>query len=105
MAMTLALDFTGRTVLVCGIHKGGMGGATCRQIAQAGGTVIALDRDEGYVAEIADEVKALGGKVHTLTADLSDVPQCESVIPRVLAEFGPIDGLVNVAGGTRGEEW
>jgi NAD(P)-dependent dehydrogenase (short-subunit alcohol dehydrogenase family) len=103
--MTLALDFSGKTILVCGIHKGGMGGATCRQIAKAGGTVIALDRDETFVAEIADEVRALGGTIHTLTADLSDIAQCEQVIPRVLAEFGPIDGLVNVAGGTRGEEW
>jgi NAD(P)-dependent dehydrogenase (short-subunit alcohol dehydrogenase family) len=34
-----------------------------------------------------------------------DVAQCEQVIPRVLKEFGPIDGLVNVAGGTRAEEW
>lgn len=103
--MTLALDFSGKTILVCGIHKGGMGGATCRQIAKAGGTVIALDRDEAFVAEIADEVRSLGGTIHTLTADLSDIAQCEQVIPRVLAEFGPIDGLVNVAGGTRGEEW
>lgn len=103
--MTLALDFSGKTILVCGIHKGGMGGATCRQIARAGGTVIALDRDETYVAEIADEVKALGGTIHTLTADLSDIAQCEAVIPRVLREFGPIDGIANIAGGTRGEEW
>lgn len=103
--MALALDFTGRTILVVGIHKGGMGGATCRQVAKAGGTVIALDRDETYVAEIAGEVRALGGTIHTMTADLFDIAQCEQVIPRVLAEFGPIDGLVCVAGGTRGEEW
>lgn len=103
--MTLALDFTGKTILVVGIHKGGMGGATCRQVAKGGGTVIALDRDESYVADIADEVRALGGTIHTMTADLFDVAQCEQVIPRVLREFGPIDGLVCVAGGTRGEEW
>lgn len=103
--MTLALDFTGKTILVVGIHKGGMGGATCRQVAKGGGTVIALDRDESYVADIADEVRALGGTIHTMTADLFDVAQCEQVIPRVLRDFGPIDGLVCVAGGTRGEEW
>jgi NAD(P)-dependent dehydrogenase (short-subunit alcohol dehydrogenase family) len=103
--MALALDFTGKTILVCGIHKGGMGGATCRQIARAGGTVIALDRDESYVAEIADEVRGLGGTIHTLTADLTDLAQCEQVIPRTLREFGPIDGIANIAGGTRGDEW
>jgi len=103
--MALTLDFTGKTILVCGVHKGGMGGATCRQIAKGGGTVIALDNNPAYVEEIAAEVRAMGGTIHTLTADLTDVAQCEAVIPRVLAEFGPIDGIANIAGGTRAEEW
>ena len=103
--MSLALDFTGKSILVCGIHKGGMGGATCRQVARGGGTVIALDKDPAYVDRIAEEVRGLGGTVHTLVADLMDVDQCERVIPQVLEQFGPIDGIANVAGGTRAEEW
>jgi NAD(P)-dependent dehydrogenase (short-subunit alcohol dehydrogenase family) len=103
--MALPIDFTGKTILVCGVHKGGMGGATCRQIAKAGGTIIALDKDPAYVEGIAGEVRALGGTIHTLTADLLDVAQCETVIPRVLEKFGPFDGIANIAGGTRAEEW
>jgi 3-oxoacyl-[acyl-carrier protein] reductase len=103
--MALPLDFTGKTILVCGVHKGGMGGATCRQIAKGGGTVIALDNQQAYVDAIAAEVRDMGGAIHTMTADLLDVTECERVIPRVLAEFGPIDGLANIAGGTRAEEW
>ena len=103
--MALDIDFTGKTILICGIHKGGMGGATCRQVAKAGGTVIALDRDQSYVDGIAEEVRALGGTIHTLTTDLMDVAQCERVIPTVLDRFGPIDGLANIVGGTRAEEW
>jgi 3-oxoacyl-[acyl-carrier protein] reductase len=103
--MALPLDFTGKTILVCGVHKGGMGGATCRQIAKGGGSVIALDNQKAYVDEIAEQVRDMGGTIHTLTADLMDVAQCEQVIPRVLREFGPIDGLANIAGGTRAEEW
>lgn len=103
--MAFALDFTGKTILVCGVHKGGMGGATCRNIARAGGTVIALDNQQTYVDDIADEVRALGGTIHTLTADLMDIAQCEQVIPRVLKQFGPIHGIANIAGGTRAEEW
>ncbi|MET0238389.1 MAG: SDR family oxidoreductase [Sphingobium sp.] len=99
------IDFTGKTILVCGVHKGGMGGATCRLIAGAGGTVIALDKDQSYVDDIAEEVRALGGTIHTLTADLMNVEECEKVIPAVLAKFGPIDGIANVAGGTRADEW
>ena len=103
--MSLTLDFTGKAVLVCGVHRGGMGGATCRQLARAGASVIALDREQAFVDEIAAEVRALGGTCHTMTADLLDLAQCERVIPDTLARFGQIYGLVNVAGGTRGEEW
>jgi NAD(P)-dependent dehydrogenase (short-subunit alcohol dehydrogenase family) len=103
--VALELDFTGRTILVCGIHKGGMGGATCRLIARGGGTVIALDRDPAYAEDIAAELRATGATVHTMVADLSDIAACERVIPEALRRFGPIDGIANIAGGTRGEEW
>lgn len=103
--MTLSIDLAGKTILVCGTHKGGMGGATCRQIAQAGGTLVALDKEQSYLDDIAQEVKALGGTIHTLVADLLDVAQCEKVISRVVKEFGPFDGLANVAGGTQAEDW
>jgi NAD(P)-dependent dehydrogenase (short-subunit alcohol dehydrogenase family) len=103
--MTLPIDFSGKTILICGVHKGGMGGATCRQIAKAGGTVIALDNNQAYVDGIAEQVRALGATCQTFTADLMDVAQCEKVIPSVLERFGAIDGMANIAGGTRAEEW
>ena len=103
--MTSQLDFTGKTIMVCGIHKGGMGGATCRRIAQGGGTVIAVDFDQSYLDAIAQEVRGLGGTIHTFQADLTDVARCESLIPEVLAKVGAFDGIANIAGGTRAEEW
>jgi NAD(P)-dependent dehydrogenase (short-subunit alcohol dehydrogenase family) len=103
--MTLAIDLSGKTILVCGVHRGGIGGAVARQIASAGGTVIALDKDQTIIDANIAEVKKLGGAIHSLVADLTDVAQCEMVIPSVLEKFGAIDGVVNVVGGTRGEEW
>ena len=103
--MSSTFDFTGKTILVCGIHKGGMGGAACRLIADGGGTVIALDNNPDYVEDIAAQITASGGKIHTMTVDLMDVAACERVIPTALERFGPIDGIANVAGGTRAEEW
>jgi NAD(P)-dependent dehydrogenase (short-subunit alcohol dehydrogenase family) len=103
--MTLSVDLAGKTILVCGVHKGGMGGATCRQIARAGGNILALDKEQSYLDDIAKEVKALGGSIQTLAADLLDVAQCERVIKRVVKELGPFDGLANVAGGTQAEDW
>ncbi len=99
------LDFTGKTILVCGIHKGGMGGATCRTIARGGGTIIALDKDQSYVDDIAGEIGDAGGAIHGMTVDLMDQGACERVIPTVLERFGPFDGIANIAGGTRADEW
>jgi 3-oxoacyl-[acyl-carrier protein] reductase len=103
--MALPLDFTGKTILVVGCHKGGMGGATCRQIAKGGGTVVAVDWSQEYLDETATEVRALGGTCHTLVADLMDIAQVEKIVPTVLEKFGAFDGIANIAGGTRGEEW
>jgi NAD(P)-dependent dehydrogenase (short-subunit alcohol dehydrogenase family) len=99
------LDFTGKAILVCGVHKGGMGGATCRTVARLGGTVIALDKEQSYVDDITAEIAAAGGTAHGMTADLMDAADCETIIPTVLERFGAFDGIANIAGGTRAEEW
>lgn len=101
----LAIDLTGKTILVCGVHQGGIGGAVCRQIAAAGGAIVALDKDEATVAGIAEHVREMGGTIHTMVADLYDAAVCETVIPVALSQFGPIDGLANVVGGTTAQEW
>lgn len=58
--MALAIDLTGKTVLVCGCHEGGIGGATAR----AGGALVLLDKDEETVAATAQEVRAQGAIVN-----------------------------------------
>jgi NAD(P)-dependent dehydrogenase (short-subunit alcohol dehydrogenase family) len=103
--MTLAIDLVGKTILVCGCHKGGIGGAVARQVTRAGGAVVLLDKDQATVDATASEVRALGGTAHTLVADLYDVKACEAVIARVLEQAGPIDGVANVVGGTTAQEW
>ncbi len=103
--MSLAVDLGGKTILVCGVSKGGIGGATCRQLARAGATIVALDYDKALIDETIAEVEALGGTAHSLVTDLYDVAQCEAVIPTILERFGDIDGIANVAGGTRADEW
>jgi len=103
--MSLSVDLGGRTILVCGVGQGGIGGATCRQLAKAGATIIALDKDKETIDPTKADVEALGGTIHSLVTDLYDVAQCEKVIPTVLERFGDIDGIANIAGGTRPDEW
>lgn len=103
--MSLAIDLTGRNILVCGVARGGIGGATARQLARAGATVIALDKDAELIAPTVADVEALGGTAHPMTIDLMDKTACEQVIAEVTEKFGRLDGIVNVAGGTRDGEW
>lgn len=103
--MSLAIDLSGRTVLVAGCHRGGIGGATARQAAKAGASLVLLDKDEETVAATAEEVRALGAEVRTLVADLYSVEECEAVIARALNLAGRIDGVANVVGGTTAQEW
>jgi NAD(P)-dependent dehydrogenase (short-subunit alcohol dehydrogenase family) len=76
-----------------------------RQIVRAGGTVVALDKDQETIDGSLADVRELGGSAHSLVADLYDVAACERVIPAVLDKFGMIDGIANVDGGTRADEW
>lgn len=103
--MTLSIDLSGRTVLVCGVARGGIGGATARQLAKAGATVIALDKDIALIEPTVADVEAIGGTIHPLVFDLMDRAQCERVVPTVIERFGRLDGIANVAGGTRDGEW
>lgn len=103
--MALEIDLTGKVILICGAGRGGISGATARAAASAGAIVVALDKEQGLLDEVREDVTALGGTVHTLLADLADEAQCEGVIGRVIELCGRIDGVANVAGGTREEEW
>lgn len=103
--MTLTIDLTGKVILICGAGRGGISGATARQVAKAGGTIFAIDRDPALLAEVVEDVEALGGTIRTRVVDLTDEAQCEAVVGHVLDAFGRIDGVANVAGGTREDEW
>ena len=71
--MTLAVDLGGRTILIAGYHKGGIGGATARQVTLAGGTVILLDKDQatGLDTVIFSEPVELANAIVFLLSDLA----------------------------------
>jgi NAD(P)-dependent dehydrogenase (short-subunit alcohol dehydrogenase family) len=88
-------DFTGRTVLITGA-AGGIGAATARTIAAAGGGLVLHDlRREGALAALVDE---LGDRATALTADLSHPAAAEELWRDALASRGQIDVLINNAG-------
>lgn len=103
--MALAIDLTGKVILICGVACGGIGGATARQAAKAGATIVALDYDQALIDGTVTEVEALGGTIHPMLADLTDPAAVEAIVPAIYEKFGRLDGVANVAGGTKPDEW
>jgi 3-oxoacyl-[acyl-carrier protein] reductase len=88
------IDLSGRVALITGA-AGGIGSATARTIARAGGTVIVHDVTAKSLASLADE---LGDRAHPLPADLRDRAATQQLWRDALAIRGRIDVLVNNAG-------
>lgn len=85
----------GRVSLVTGAASG-IGRATALLMAQAGDTVVAVDRDQ---AGLADTVHAAGAHtVIPLEADLADPAVPAQVIADAIARCGRLDALALVAG-------
>jgi 3-oxoacyl-[acyl-carrier protein] reductase len=59
-----------------------------------------VGRDTAAIAPVADAVRADGGQAIVLGCDLTDAARCEAAAQAARAQFGRIDILVNVAGGS-----
>lgn len=90
-------DLTGKTALVTGA-TGGIGAAIAKVLHAAGATVAI----SGTRAAVLEDLKVqMGGRVHMLACNLSDVVDVEKLVPAAEAAMGSLDILVNNAGITR----
>jgi acetoacetyl-CoA reductase len=82
---------------------GGLGTEICRQLAQAGRQVVAVDlaaRSE-RVAAFRVELASFNDAIVFEPADVSDFDSCQQLIARIEQQHGGVDILVNAAGITR----
>ncbi|QGW65165.1 SDR family NAD(P)-dependent oxidoreductase [Lysobacter soli] len=87
-----------RQVIVITGASSGIGLATALTAAEKGATVVMLARSEQTLAEIAEEIRASGGRALALTVDVGDADAVAEAVDRIVAEFGRIDTWVNNAG-------
>jgi SDR family mycofactocin-dependent oxidoreductase len=95
----------GKSVMITGAARG-QGRAHAVLSAEHGADVIALDINEPIhsvsygmatdedMAETVDQVKAAGGRILALTADVRSQDQLDHVVTRGIDEFGKIDCLI-----------
>ncbi|TGN65074.1 SDR family oxidoreductase [Nocardioides eburneiflavus] len=88
----LALEFTGRTVVVTGSARG-IGKEVARTFATAGASVYLIDPDADEVKRSAEEV---GGTA--IVGDVSSTQDVQNAIGQMVRETGRVDIVVNNAG-------
>jgi NAD(P)-dependent dehydrogenase (short-subunit alcohol dehydrogenase family) len=89
------LDLHGRGYLVVGAGRG-MGRQTAHAISAHGGRVLCVDIDQPRAEAVAKEV---GGTA--FVGDARDPADVESMVQRAVAEFGSLDGAVDIIGMAR----
>ncbi len=98
MAIADLFDVHGKTALVTG-GSGVLGSPMCKGLAQAGARVAIMGRRSEPCEHLAADIRAAGGTALAVAADVLDRPALELAAQAVAAELGPVDILINGAGG------
>jgi NAD(P)-dependent dehydrogenase (short-subunit alcohol dehydrogenase family) len=91
-------DFSGRTVLITG-GAGILGGELACMLVGCGANVAILDRDPALADRLLDRLGCGPGCSVVVYGDVLKPDTLEEAEAVVRAEFGPVDTLINAAGG------
>jgi 3-oxoacyl-[acyl-carrier protein] reductase len=97
----MKFDLAGKVAVVTGSSRG-IGAAIAKTLADQGAKVVINHRHslEG-AAEVAEVIKANGGEVTLIQADVGQSIEAQRLIKETIDTYGQIDILVNNAGTTR----
>ncbi|WP_131768191.1 SDR family NAD(P)-dependent oxidoreductase [Candidatus Protofrankia californiensis] len=91
------LQLAGRVVLVTG-GSDGLGAAVARALVAEQARVAICARDEARLKLAADELRAAGGDVLAVPADVTDVAALDRFVTAAHSQWGRVDAIVNNAG-------
>jgi NAD(P)-dependent dehydrogenase (short-subunit alcohol dehydrogenase family) len=91
---------TGKRLFITGGSRG-LGREMALACADAGADCVLVGRDLPSLEQTAKDIRALGRQAFTINADVSRMDQCQAACDQALAEFGPLDILINNVGGRR----
>lgn len=97
-------EFAGKVALVTGASIG-IGRATALTLARLGADVaLGYHQDAAGAEETREQVAALGRRAHVVQADVSNREQVQAMVEGARAALGPVDVLINNAGGPLPQE-
>lgn len=91
-------DVRGRTAVITG-GSGHLGRVMASALARAGAQVALLGRHAETAQVVAEAIQAEGGKALGIACDVLDHAALERSREQVTRAFGPVDVLINAAGG------
>ena len=90
--------FAGQVMWVTG-GGSGIGRCVAHELAALGATVVISGRTQAKLDIVAAEIAADGGRCDSVAFDIRDEEAVETCVAHVIAQHGPVAGLVNNAGG------
>lgn len=93
------LGMKGRVALITGPVKG-MGAAVSLAFARQGCKLALAGRDTAAIEPLARQIRDDGGEAIVIGCDMTDAAACETAVAVTIEALGPVDILVNVAGGS-----
>jgi meso-butanediol dehydrogenase/(S,S)-butanediol dehydrogenase/diacetyl reductase len=91
------MSINGKVALITGAGQG-IGRGIALRLAKDGADIAIVDMNEAKMQGVAEEVRALGRKVTTFKADVTDRDQVYAAVDHAEAELGGFDIMVNNAG-------
>lgn len=98
MSHTLTVNLAGKTAIVTG-GGGILGGAMARALGRCGAAVAIANRRAETAEAAAESIRRAGGKAIGVSCDVLDYASLRAAAERIAGELGPVDILVNAAGG------
>ncbi len=91
-------NLSGKTVAITG-GGGILCGAMAHALAKSGARVAVLDLRDEFAAKVANEICENGGEAKGYACNVLEMEGLEATNASIEADFGPVDILVNGAGG------
>lgn len=83
----------------------GMGEATSHAVAEAGAKTIVADYNESRATMVASAISKTGGTATPMRVDARDTGMVEALFDKTTSAYGPVEGVINVAGGMARNPW